>query len=47
MPLGDWQFWVVTLAAIGGVALLARALLPKKPKPKKTALTISAKRDHP
>tara|TARA_R110000782_G_scaffold101029_9_gene187504 strand:- start:851 stop:1006 length:156 start_codon:yes stop_codon:yes gene_type:complete len=41
MPWGDWQFWVVTLAAVGGLWALARALMPRK-RPKRTALTISA-----
>ncbi len=44
MPLGDWQFWLVTLAAAGGVALLARVLLPRKPRAKRANLTISAGR---
>lgn len=30
MPLDDWQFWVVTLVALGGLALVVRPLLPKK-----------------
>jgi len=27
MPLGDWQFWVVTLAALLSAAWLGRGLL--------------------
>lgn len=42
MPIGDWQFWVVTLVAIGALVMLWRMLLPKK-KGKRTRLTISAK----
>ncbi|MEL6739202.1 MAG: hypothetical protein AAFP26_00950 [Planctomycetota bacterium] len=44
MPWGDWQFWLVTLAAIGGLALIVRAVLPKRKRGKKTSLTISARR---
>jgi hypothetical protein len=42
MPVGEWQFWVVTLAAIGGVMVLARVVMPRKPRGKKTSLTVSA-----
>jgi hypothetical protein len=42
MPWRDWQFWVVTLAAVGGLWTLVRVLIPRR-KPKKTPLTISAK----
>jgi len=41
MPLGDWQFWVVTLAAVGALAFLVKSLIPKK-KAAKTSLTVSA-----
>ncbi|MAC18824.1 MAG: hypothetical protein CMJ23_03925 [Phycisphaerae bacterium] len=30
MPWSDWQFWVVTLMALGGVILVVRPLLPTK-----------------
>lgn len=30
MPFDDWQFWVVTLVALGGLVLVIRPLLPKK-----------------
>lgn len=40
MPWGDWQFWVVTLAAVGGVVALARVLLPKRKKGVRTTLTV-------
>jgi len=43
MPWSDWQFWAVTLAAGVGVLLVARALVPRrKPRPKRTTLTVSA-----
>lgn len=43
MPWSDWQFWVVTLAAAGGLVLLARAVVPRKKKRSaRTRLTISA-----
>jgi hypothetical protein len=31
MPLGDWQFWAVTLAAIVAVAFILKPLLPGRP----------------
>lgn len=40
MPWGDWQFWVVTIAAVVGVAALVRVLLPARKKAVKTSLTI-------
>lgn len=43
MPWGDWQFWLVTLAATGGVVLFLRSVLPRKKKRRtRTQLTISA-----
>lgn len=30
LPLGDWQFYVVTGAALGAVWLVVRPLLPSK-----------------
>ncbi len=30
MPYDDWQFWVVTLLAIGGLAMVIRPLLPRR-----------------
>jgi len=30
MPYDDWQFWVVTLLAVGGLALVIRPLLPRR-----------------
>ena len=32
MPLGDWQFWVVTLAAIAGLVFAVRTILPRRKK---------------
>ncbi len=44
MPWADWQFWVVTLAAVGGMWLLARVLVPRRRhRPKRTTLTVSAR----
>ncbi|MEQ9095542.1 MAG: hypothetical protein RIE32_04700 [Phycisphaerales bacterium] len=42
MPWGDWQFWVVTLAAAGAIAVMVRAVRPAKRPKKRTGLTISA-----
>lgn len=41
MPIGDWQFWVVTLIALVAVYALFRMFVPKK-KGKRTSLTVSA-----
>jgi hypothetical protein len=44
MPWGDWQFWVVTALALSGLWVLVRMFIPKKkPKGKRTTLTVSAK----
>ena len=43
MPIGDWQFWVVTLIALVAVYALFRMFVPKK-KGKRTNLTVSAKK---
>jgi hypothetical protein len=40
MPWGDWQFWVVTLAAIAGLYTIARILIPKRKTKFKATLTI-------
>ena len=42
MPIGDWQFWVVSLAAAGGVLVLVKQFKPVR-KHRKTQLTISAR----
>jgi len=42
VPWGDWQFWAVTVVAVGAAALMARALMPAKRPKKRTGLTISA-----
>lgn len=45
MPWGDWQFWLVTLAAAGGLWLVVRQLRPaKKRRQVRTGLTVSAPR---
>lgn len=41
MPLGDWQFWAVSLAGLAAVILLVRALRPTKPKNQRATLTIN------
>jgi hypothetical protein len=47
MPVHDWQFWVVTLAAILAGAWLLRGVIPglkkKRPPGKRTTLTIGGK----
>lgn len=43
MPIGDWQFWVVTIVAIIALYVLYRVLVPRK-KGKRTNLTVSAKK---
>jgi hypothetical protein len=46
MPWGDWQFYVVTLAALCGVWAAVRSVLPRKRKGggRKTTLTIEGKK---
>ena len=44
VPLGDWPFWVVTLAALVALGWLVRLVLPKKKRSVKTTLTVSAKK---
>lgn len=44
MPWSDWQFWIVTILALGALWILIRMFLPKKkPKGTRTTLTVSAK----
>ena len=43
MPIGDWQFWVVTIIALLAMYVLYRVLIPRK-KGKRTNLTVSAKK---
>ncbi len=40
MPINDWQFWVVTIIALGALWVLKGVLVPKKRKGKKTTLTV-------
>lgn len=53
MPFGDWQFWIVTLLALGALGYLLRNILPipffsKRAKRKKhesrATLTVGGKR---
>lgn len=32
MPVDDWQFWLVTFAALGAAALVLRPFLPRRGK---------------
>lgn len=50
LPLHDWQFWVVTLAALVAAGWLLRGVLPglrgrakRRKQQHKATLTISAK----
>lgn len=45
MPLRDWQFWVVTGAALAALVVAVRALLGRRAKkPKKVGLTVERRR---
>lgn len=44
MPWGDWQFWVVTLAAVLALVWLVRLFKPKKKRSVRTNLTINGDR---
>ncbi|MHC4976104.1 MAG: hypothetical protein ACYTF7_05790 [Planctomycetota bacterium] len=39
-PVRDWQFWVVTLAALALVLGIARSLKPRSTQSKRVNLTI-------
>lgn len=39
MPWTDWQFWIVTILALGSLWLLYRTLRPRRRAPR-TTLTI-------
>lgn len=51
MPIGDWQFWVVTVLAVLALAYLLREALPARISPfrkrskgsVKTSLTVGGK----
>ncbi len=44
LPVTDWQFWLVTAIAAAGLWVLIRMFIPKKkPRGKRTTLTVSAK----
>jgi hypothetical protein len=50
LPVGDWQFWVVTAAAAAGLWYVLKELVPgkwwpwrRKPKGKSAPLTIEGK----
>ncbi len=40
MPVGDWQFWVVSLIAALGLVVLVWSVLPKRKRRSRTELTI-------
>jgi len=40
MPLGDWQFWIVSLAALAALWFILRPLLPKRRPGTRTSLTV-------
>ncbi len=48
LPIGDWQFWVVTVIVIAAAGYIFREVLPfklfkKKPKARAASLTIEGK----
>jgi hypothetical protein len=53
LPLGDWQFWVVTVVAAGAAWVVLRAVVPeglwakiglkKKSKGRAASLTVEGK----
>ncbi|HEX8875528.1 MAG TPA: hypothetical protein VF777_02185 [Phycisphaerales bacterium] len=51
LPVGDWQFWVASVIAIGALWVVINSVVPSdwlpwksKTKSTKASLTISAKR---
>ncbi len=48
LPLGDWQFWVVTVVVLAVVAQATRVILPGRSKPKRsTRVTLTIDRRKP
>ncbi len=45
MPVGDWQFWVVTLVTLVVGAVAVRSLVPRRRRSTRVSLTIN--RDRP
>lgn len=43
MPWGDWQFWLVTAAALLAVIFAVRTLFPRRKDKVKATLTIAGK----
>lgn len=46
MPIGDWQFWLVTLMALAASALLVRSVWPRSKRGTRADLTVSARQGH-
>ncbi len=48
MPWSDWQFWVVTVIAMGAGVLVIRPMLPKRfrrsPKGTRAQLTVKGRK---
>lgn len=44
MPWGDWQFWLVTLAATLAVGALIRVIVPRRRSRQRAELTIERQR---
>jgi hypothetical protein len=52
LPVGDWQFWVASVIAIGALWVVINSVVPadwlpwkRKTKSTRASLTISAKRN--
>ncbi len=45
MPVGDWQFWVVTAVTLAVGVLAVRSLLPRRRRSARVSLTVN--RDKP
>jgi len=45
LPVHDWQFWVVTVAALGAAAVIVRNLWPRKRRrrARRATLTVEGK----
>ncbi len=45
IPIGDWQFWVVTVITLAVVAIAARNAIPGFRKKKSTRVNLTINRD--
>ena len=47
MPLGDWQFWVVTAMAVIALWVVVRAVVPRKRKGRSRRVPLTVEKRKP